>query len=196
MIAAHSATADGLKKLAAANADLHFKTRNKILQARYDKDTDHGTIPLYQKIWKDRMAAVLASPRADTIGGFYSYDRDRPVTGSEKASCDKDLSAEAESLPLSALALVNALRRKPESGNQVLTGSPQALFQIANQIGRILQPDRQPHHVGAGACGDLLAGPTTAGASSEAGWMTSERTSPTLARCEKSFKVSISAIPA
>ena len=51
--------------------NLHFNTRAGILQKRYDIDTRHGTQEHYQKIWKDRMTAVLANPRADQIGGFY-----------------------------------------------------------------------------------------------------------------------------
>jgi hypothetical protein len=50
---------------------LHFTTRAGILQKRYDIDTRHGTQAHYQKIWKDRMTACLANPKADQIGGFY-----------------------------------------------------------------------------------------------------------------------------
>lgn len=50
---------------------LHFTTRAGILQKRYDIDTRHGTQAHYQKIWKDRMTAVLANPNSDQIGGFY-----------------------------------------------------------------------------------------------------------------------------
>jgi hypothetical protein len=52
-------------------ARLHFFTRAGLLQRRYDLDTRHGTIAHYQKIWKDRMTACLANPRADQLGGFY-----------------------------------------------------------------------------------------------------------------------------
>lgn len=50
---------------------LHFITRAGLLQKRYDLDTRHGTNAHYQKIWKDRMAATLANPNADTMGGFW-----------------------------------------------------------------------------------------------------------------------------
>lgn len=50
---------------------LHFVTRNKLLQSRYDIDTLHGTNAHYQKIWKDRMAKCLANKNADQIGGFF-----------------------------------------------------------------------------------------------------------------------------
>lgn len=50
---------------------LHFTTRAGLLQRRYDIDTRHGTNEHYQKIWKDRMTAVLANPKADQLGGFY-----------------------------------------------------------------------------------------------------------------------------
>jgi hypothetical protein len=52
-------------------ARLHFFTRAGLLQSRYDKDTGHGTIAHFQKIWKDRMAACLGNPRADQLGGFW-----------------------------------------------------------------------------------------------------------------------------
>lgn len=50
---------------------LHFQTRVRLIQRRYDLDTRHGTQAHYQKIWKDRMKACLANPTADQIGGFY-----------------------------------------------------------------------------------------------------------------------------
>ena len=53
------------------SVQLHFHTRAGILQKRYDADTRHGTNEYFQKIWKDRMTATLANPRADTMGGFW-----------------------------------------------------------------------------------------------------------------------------
>jgi hypothetical protein len=50
---------------------LHFTTRAGLIQRRYDIDTRHGTNAHYQKVWKDRMAVVLAKPNADQIGGFW-----------------------------------------------------------------------------------------------------------------------------
>jgi len=52
-------------------ATLHFKTRARILQSRYDIDTRHGTQAHYQQIWKSRMTRALASPNDDTMGGFW-----------------------------------------------------------------------------------------------------------------------------
>jgi hypothetical protein len=50
---------------------LHLHTRAGLLQRRYDIDTQHGTNAFFQKIWKDRMTACLANPRADQLGGFF-----------------------------------------------------------------------------------------------------------------------------
>jgi hypothetical protein len=51
--------------------DLHFKTRAGLIQRRYDKDTNHGTIHKYQKIWKDAMSGCLRHPRADHLMGWW-----------------------------------------------------------------------------------------------------------------------------
>lgn len=50
---------------------LHFKTRAGLIQRRYDKDTTHGTITHYQKIWKDSMAGCLANERSDILLGWW-----------------------------------------------------------------------------------------------------------------------------
>lgn len=50
---------------------LHFGTRIKLLQSRYDLDTGHGTNAQLQKLWKDRMTRCLANPGSDQIGGYY-----------------------------------------------------------------------------------------------------------------------------
>lgn len=50
---------------------LHLKTRVGLIQHRYDIDTAHGTNAHYQKIWLDRMAACMANPKANQIGGFW-----------------------------------------------------------------------------------------------------------------------------
>lgn len=52
-------------------AILHFTTRSRLLQRRYDLDTRHGTNAHFQKIWKDRMAICLANPRSVQLGGFF-----------------------------------------------------------------------------------------------------------------------------
>lgn len=51
--------------------NLHFHTRAGLIQRRYDKDTNHGTVAKYQKIWKDAMAGCLANPRADHLLGWW-----------------------------------------------------------------------------------------------------------------------------
>jgi hypothetical protein len=50
---------------------LHFTTRAGLIQRRYDKDTNHGTIAKYQKMWKDSMAGCLAHERADHLLGWW-----------------------------------------------------------------------------------------------------------------------------
>jgi hypothetical protein len=52
-------------------AQLHFMTRARLLQRRYDLDTRHGTNAHYQRIWKNRMAACLANPNSNQLGGFW-----------------------------------------------------------------------------------------------------------------------------
>jgi hypothetical protein len=52
-------------------ARLHFQTRARLLQRRYDIDSRHGTNAHYQKIWKDRMTTCLAHPGSDHLGGFW-----------------------------------------------------------------------------------------------------------------------------
>jgi len=66
--------APNLAALAAAfqsAVQLHFSTRARLLQRRYDLDTRHGTNAHYQKIWKNRMAVCLANPRSSQLGGFF-----------------------------------------------------------------------------------------------------------------------------
>jgi hypothetical protein len=54
-----------------AASQLHFTTRARLIQRRYDIDTRHGTNPHFQKIWKDRMTVCLAHPHSDHLGGFW-----------------------------------------------------------------------------------------------------------------------------
>lgn len=58
------------QKIAAA-LTLHFVTRNRLIQRRYDKDSRHGSYDVGEKIWRDRMTACKANSRAETIGGFW-----------------------------------------------------------------------------------------------------------------------------
>jgi len=64
-------TEDKLKALLRSAAQLHFVTRNKLLQKRYDTDTHHGTNAHYQKIWKNRMTKCLSNSKATQLGGFF-----------------------------------------------------------------------------------------------------------------------------
>ena len=52
-------------------ARLHFTTRARLLQRRYDLDTRHGANAHFQKIWKTRMTSCLANPHSDQLGGFF-----------------------------------------------------------------------------------------------------------------------------
>jgi len=63
-------TVEELRQSFQQAARLHFVTRNRLIQRRYDLDTQHGQNAHYQRIWKRRMAACLANPRSDTLGGF------------------------------------------------------------------------------------------------------------------------------
>jgi len=61
---------DSLKTAAIAAARLHFVTRARPIQSKYDVDTNHGDNQHYQKIWKDRMAKCLADPNCTEINGM------------------------------------------------------------------------------------------------------------------------------
>jgi Bacterial protein of unknown function (DUF922) len=50
---------------------LHFRTRNDLIQRRYDLDTRHGTQAHYERLWHDRMKACIGDPKATQLGGFY-----------------------------------------------------------------------------------------------------------------------------
>jgi hypothetical protein len=50
---------------------LHLQRRAGLIQRRYDKDTNHGTIAHYQRIWKDAMMHCLANKRADLLLGWW-----------------------------------------------------------------------------------------------------------------------------
>jgi hypothetical protein len=60
-----------LKAAFQSAVQLHFSTRARLLQRRYDLETRHGTNAHYQKIWKDKMAVCLANPRSSQLGGFF-----------------------------------------------------------------------------------------------------------------------------
>ncbi len=52
-------------------AQLHLKTRARLIASRYDLDTRHGTNAHYQRIWKQQMTSCLANPHANKLGGFW-----------------------------------------------------------------------------------------------------------------------------
>lgn len=60
-----------LAAAAQAAVHLHFTTRTRLLQRRYDLDSRHGTNAHFQRIWKDRMAVCLANVRSEQLGGFF-----------------------------------------------------------------------------------------------------------------------------
>lgn len=71
LMALRAANNAALLLLAQKAATLHMKTRAGLLQRRYDLDSRNGTVAHFQNIWKDRMRACLANPRAEQLGGFF-----------------------------------------------------------------------------------------------------------------------------
>jgi hypothetical protein len=68
---ARAPTIAGLVGQLTSLVELHIKKRVKLIQRRYDIDTQHGLNAKYQRIWLDRMTACLANPAANQIGGFW-----------------------------------------------------------------------------------------------------------------------------
>ena len=60
------------------------------------------------------------------------------------------------------------------------------LIEVGDDVLAILEPDRQAHHIRPGAGLTSWSGDSWLWVV-DAGWMISERVSPTLARCEMSF---------
>jgi hypothetical protein len=54
-----------------ASRKLHFDTRAGLIQARYDKDTRHGTHEHYQKVYTNWMKTALGDPKATMLSGYY-----------------------------------------------------------------------------------------------------------------------------
>jgi hypothetical protein len=52
-------------------AHLHFTTRTRLIQRRYDIDTQHSANHHFQRIWLNRMSHVLGNPASNQIGGFW-----------------------------------------------------------------------------------------------------------------------------
>jgi hypothetical protein len=71
LMALRASTVPALASAMRAAVTLHFVTRTGLIQRRYDKDTRHGTVARYQRIWKRRMATCLGNPRAQQLGGFW-----------------------------------------------------------------------------------------------------------------------------
>jgi hypothetical protein len=51
--------------------DLHFVTRARLIQTRYDRESNHGLNAHFQKYWSDKMRACLADKFATQIGGWW-----------------------------------------------------------------------------------------------------------------------------
>ena len=60
-----------LKDKVLASRKLHFDTRAGLIQARYDKDTRHGTNAHYQRIWSNWLKTALGDPKATMLSGYY-----------------------------------------------------------------------------------------------------------------------------
>ncbi|WID96178.1 hypothetical protein QO058_26160 [Bosea vestrisii] len=71
LTALRAASIAALVQAYVALADLHFQRRAGLIQARYDKDTQHSANAKYQRIWLDRMTACLGNEKANQIGGFW-----------------------------------------------------------------------------------------------------------------------------
>lgn len=68
---ARAPTIGGLVTQLTSLVNLHINKRVKLIQRRYDIDTQHGLNAKYQRIWLDRMTACIANPAANQIGGFW-----------------------------------------------------------------------------------------------------------------------------
>jgi hypothetical protein len=68
---ARAPTIGGLVTQLNSLVNLHINKRVKLIQRRYDIDTQHGANAKYQRIWLDRMTACIANPTANQIGGFW-----------------------------------------------------------------------------------------------------------------------------
>ena len=51
--------------------ELHFHRRSRLIQRRYDIDSQHGTNAHFQRIWAHMITAALANPNSTQIGGFF-----------------------------------------------------------------------------------------------------------------------------
>lgn len=65
-----AATERGLKDKLDELIELHFHTRARLIQTRYDREANHGANHHFQRLWKANMAKCLADPHAHQIGGW------------------------------------------------------------------------------------------------------------------------------
>lgn len=49
---------------------LHFRTRARLIQARYDRESNHSQNAHYQRVWSNNMRTCLANANATQIGGW------------------------------------------------------------------------------------------------------------------------------
>ena len=64
------ATEAGLRKRMTDLTTLHFTTRAGLIQARYDRESNHGLNAHFQNYWSNQMAKCLANAQASEIGGW------------------------------------------------------------------------------------------------------------------------------
>jgi hypothetical protein len=65
-----AATEPALRALLDQLIELHFHTRARLIQTRYDHESNHSRNAHFQRVWKHNMATCLANPHASQIGGW------------------------------------------------------------------------------------------------------------------------------
>lgn len=65
-----SGTDPGLRAKIAQLIEQHFHTRARLIQTRYDRESNHGLNGHFQRIWKQNMRGCLANAHASQIGGW------------------------------------------------------------------------------------------------------------------------------
>ncbi len=65
-----AATDAELRNKLNALIQLHFQTRARLIQTRYDRESNHSQNAHYQRYWSDKMRACLADANATQIGGW------------------------------------------------------------------------------------------------------------------------------
>ena len=64
------ATEPGLRARIDELIELHFHTRARLIQTRYDRESNHGQNAHFQRVWSQNMRACLGNPHASQIGGW------------------------------------------------------------------------------------------------------------------------------